>query len=95
MLVPRVTMSTAPIQEYMRHTTIYQLFRKYRGAGAWAARKIGVTKQTVSSWLMGDKKSARLDAEMPKLAAELMATDGQCAWSKADRIRGAGKKRSR
>ncbi len=62
----------------MDQQDIFRLFRHFRGSGVWAAKVLGVSRQTISRWLMDSKVSARLAREMPRLAAQLEKTGGKC-----------------
>lgn len=85
----------------MDKNDIFRLFRHFRGSGVWASKVLGVSKQTVSRWLMQAKVSSRLDKEMPRLAAQLEKTGGKCVSdangpsvrSKIGRLRRKGKKK--
>jgi hypothetical protein len=53
-------------------------FNQFRGAQAWAARKLNVNRVTVWKYLNGLISSRMLDEEMPRIAAMLIETNGKC-----------------
>ncbi len=58
---------------------IRRIFNQFYRSVRWAAERGEVSKPTVSKWLRGTiRNSKALDDLMPKLAAELLATEGAC-----------------
>ncbi len=55
------------------------VFRQFYGSGAWAAKRTGVNKTTISQWLNGRRRVHVVLSDMiPKLAEELLRTNGRC-----------------
>lgn len=61
----------------MRRSEIRKLFRRHRGAAAEISRTLGVTPVTISLWLRGKRKSARLDTKIAEYARRLLAREAQ------------------
>jgi len=61
-----------------RHNDMAEIFERYRGSKAWAARKLDVNRSTITRYLEGGIPSRMLDDEMPRIAALLTETGGRC-----------------
>lgn len=57
---------------------IRKIFSSFYGSKIWAARQLNVNRATITHWLSGHVTSSRLDAEMPVLAQQLVASGGAC-----------------
>ena len=55
-----------------------KLFNLFRGSHAWAAKRLNVSRPTVSKYLAGKLRSRMLDEEIPRIAALLEETNGRC-----------------
>jgi len=61
-----------------RRDDMAKVFSKFRGSHGWAAKRLNVSRPTVSKYLAGVLSSRMLDEEIPRIAALLEETGGKC-----------------